>query len=386
MTNRPVPELSRTLTPGIPDIPRVRQEIKKTSFDWTLQIRLLHALLQQRGELVTLNEVMASSGDAFHFSHASRWELRTAHAMPIDPLMQTARSFGYAASWTCPDWTPHLLALPMEQRLELTHTFLQRLWGEVAQGKPLLFGGAFGQCSDWRILAGFDLDSQEMYLVGEEPPAMWTAIWDEKARDWGFWDMQVRGAIREDEFLGGWQANACFLLGDKQTDIPERSRVLNTLNLAVRLSLEPLHSTNWYGGVSYYFGQLAFEQWANDLLLMEYPDILGATRPETPDIYNLDLMVYQVEQVIFGRKAAAAFCKKAATVLQQPILQEAAKAYDQQAAVAEDALGIFLQDDPLSRHAWLSDPGNRRKAASAVHELLAQEQQAVDLIQKALSI
>ena len=384
MSNQTIQELSRTWIPGIPEVPLSVQEKPHTAFDWTAQTRLLFSLLQHRGERATLQDVMASSGDAFHLSHAARWELRTAHAMPVDPLMIAAQAFGYAASWTAPDWTPRLFQLPLPERLELTAKFLECLWAEIRAGRPLLFGGAFGLCSSWRILAGFDLVNEDICLVGGERSYEWTPLWDEKAREWGFWDMQVRGSIRQDEFLGGWQANACFLLGKKTKEITERERILDSLQLAVSLSLAPAHPTNWYGGVTYYFGQGAFKQWADDLQQLDFPDDLSAPRPESPDLYNLDLMGYQVDQVIQGRSAAADFCAKAARILDQPGLNQAAEAYKRQAATARAALQVFLQDDPETRRAWLSDPQQRKSGAVAVRSMLAQEKQAILWIQKTL--
>ena len=376
---------NRTWITGIPEVRMSPEKKAPSGFDWSAQIRGLTAMLQHRGESVTLQDVMASSGDAFHLCHAAKWELRTAHAMPIDPLINAGRAFGYNARWTNPDWTPRLNKLPKEQRQELTAEYLKNLWTEINSGRPLLIGGVFGECSSWRILAGFDLPNELICLMGGESPYEWTPLWDEKAHAWGFWDMQVRGTIRQDAFLGGWQANASFLLGDKEGVIPARDWMLNTLTLAQSLSLAPAQATDWYGGVTYYFGQNAFKQWAEDLLKLDFPDDLNAPRPESPDIYNLDLMVYQVDQIAQGRAAAAEFCAKAAHQLNLPGLQTATAAYNRQQSIARNALAVFMQDDPEARLAWLSDSRQRKSGAQAVLAMLEEERQAIRSIEQALA-
>ena len=375
---------SRIWIDGLPAVQMYPEQCGEPAFDWLAQIRGLTALLQQRGEPVTIQDIMACSGDAFHFSHATKWELRTAHALPIDPLLEAARAYGYNARWTSPDWTPRLIKLPMSERQDITSKYLGRLWDEIRAGRPLLYGGAFGFCNSWRILAGFDLENEQVCFVGGEQPYNWTSLWDEKARELGFWDMQVRGAIRSDEFLGGWQANACFLLGEKTKEIPERDRIMKTLNLAVTLSTAPSQYTDWYGGVTYHFGQGALKQWAEDLLFLDPSNDLSKPRPDAPEIYNLNLIRYQVEQITFGRSAAANYCENAAQQLENPALLEAAAAYRQQVSIARDSLEIFLSGDLDSQQAWLDDSALRETGVNAIHRILVEEQQAINWIQKAL--
>ena len=385
MNTKLIREKTRTWISGLSPVQMEEQGKKAGEFDWTAQIRGLTALLQHRGETVTFPDVLARSGDAFHFSHATKWELRTAHAMPIDPLLKAASNYGYKASWTSPEWTPRLIQLTMEQRLERSSKFLERLWDEINAGRPLLFGGAHGLCASWRILAGYDLENEMVCLSGGKQDTEWTPLWDEKALGLGFWDMQVRGAIRGDQFLGGWQANACFLLGPKEKDLSEPEATLNTLQLAVGLSTAPAQHTDWYGGVTYHFGQDALRQWADDLGQLNYPDDLNLPRPDNPDIYNLDLMQVQVDQIYQGRSAAADFCESAAQLLVSQDLQHAAEAYRRQSSTACNALEMFWNGDLEAQQTWWNNPIQRTSGAKAVRAILTDEQQAIQFIQKALA-
>ena len=158
-----------------------------------------------------------------------------------------------------------------------------------------------------------------------------------------------------------------------------RERTLATLRLAIHLSQPGERATTPYFGVTYYFGDKAYGQWANDLRQLEYPADAEQPRPDTPEIYDLSTMVYQAEQIVRGRSAAPRFCYKAAETF--PVaagqLRAAARAYGDEVAIAENALAPFLSGDEKQWQAWLSDEAKRESGVSAIRRMLDCDSRAV---------
>ena len=362
---------------GVPNI--------KMTEGWP-RIRGMEILLKHRGEKASLDEIMVYSGDAFNLCHASQWELRGGLSIPTEPLANVAEAYGYSSRWTAPSWFHELRALEMPERWRKSEEFLEQLWEQIDAGYPVLIGGAYGECGAWRVIVGYDRDNKQLCYVGGKKAYEWTDLIDPKVKELGFWDSQVRGAIRPN-FFGGWQCNAAFLMGEKTSNPTEETKVLTGLGRAVEMFHAPEFKTNLYGGVTYYFGEKAYQEWANDLEELDYPADLKKPRPKLPERYDMSNFGGQVSNIVQGRARAAKFCEKAAKVMPQakPQLLAAAKAYREEVAIAKKAFPAFLTGTDKQREAWLSKEASREKGVEAIREMLAQERAAIAQIEKALA-
>ena len=208
--------------------------------------------------------------------------------------------------------------------------------------------------------AGYDRDEEQMLYIGAEKPG-WAGIsglnidtcGDPKVGKLEFWDSCVRGAIRPG-FLGGWWSDVAFVLGQKRRDVSVRDRTLATLGLATHMFRPGKLAAVPYFGVTYYFGERAYEQWAGDLRELDYPADAEKLRPKAPEIYDLSATVCQVQQIVGGRSAAARFCNWSATVLPEVAdeLAAAARAYREEVAMAEQTFAPFLPGDEKPWQAW----------------------------------
>ncbi|MHC4716019.1 MAG: hypothetical protein ACYS5V_03555, partial [Planctomycetota bacterium] len=373
-------EADKVWIEGVPDVQLGSGAI------WISQLKGLRLLLAHRGETVTLDELSALSGDAFHLAHGARWELRTAHAIPTDPLTNAAEARGFQAQWTPPRFFWELKRMAEPRRKRLTEEYLASIRSHIDSGMPVLLGGTHGLCAEWRVAVGYDRPNGLICYAGGEQPYEWTELVDPKAKELGFWDAQVRGTLRRG-FVGGWIGNAAFLLGPKRSEPTRAKRYLTALRRAVELHNAKPNRTNWYGAVTYWFGRRAYQQWAKDLRELDYPADVSKDRPKLPEIYNVGLMSYQADQIVRGRTAAAEFCQKAAEALPKAktYLQSAAKAYQQEAAIATKAFPAFLAGTDKQREAWLSDEAKRERGVKAIEDMLAEERVAIAEIAKALA-
>ena len=99
--------------------------------DWDALMRALHALLVSRGEKVTLDALMAHSGDAFSLCHASNWQADAALCVPTDTIANAAAAFRYhAEALHSGDTADGMDALPRDERLEVTRVALERIYAE----------------------------------------------------------------------------------------------------------------------------------------------------------------------------------------------------------------------------------------------------------------
>jgi len=378
---------------GVPD--------HKIGRGWHMLLEGMQILLEHRGEKPTLNELMAYSGDAFNLCHGTQWELRIPLAVPTDTLTNVAKAYGYAARWIPPRWFHEVNKLDKKAKQRLADEYLGQIWQEVDRGRPVLMGGAYGECGDWRVVVGYDPGKELICYVGGDSPYDWTAWADPKVKEFGFWDSQVRGPLRPG-FFGGWQANTAFLLQGKQTDVSPRDRCVAALERAVALFGGGAHATDAYGGVTYSFGQEAYEQWGKDLHELTYPADLAGAEKRTGDFYVLNTLLTQVDQIVRGRTAAAEFCEQAAEELSEGGRQlgVAERHYHREVQIARDKLGVFLQsktsppdDTKAWRDAgltdaakkWLTSEASREAGVAAIEAMLVEERAAVAAIAEALT-
>lgn len=361
--------------------------------DWTLQLQAVQVLMLHRGEQVELDELLAHSGEAFNLCHSDRWELRTYLSLPTDSLGTLARAYGYNGRWLTGGWFHQMRGKGKHASTEGTRHILKQLWSEIDAGRPVLVAGVDGHCGNWFVAAGYDRKEDQMCYVGGKNAYQWSGIsginvdtcGDPEVGKLGFWDSRVRGAIRPG-FLGGWLSNVAFILGEKTADIEPKQRVVESLRLATRMFRPGLQVTK-YSGVTYYFGEKAYERWADDLHRLDYPGDITKPRPEAPEIYDLSTMTYQVEQIVRGRSAAAKLCEQAASLLphSKQELLEAAGAYREEVAIAKETFAPFLGGTEKQWDNWLSSEAQREAGAAAIRELLVKEHQAIAQIEKVLS-
>jgi len=143
-----------------------------------------------------------------------------------------------------------------------------------------------------------------------------------------------------------------------------------------------------YFGVTYHFGERAYEQWAKDLRDLDYPVDAEKSRPTGPEIYDLSTMVYQVEQIVLGRAAAAGFCDASAEILPEAAdyLAVAASAYREEVTIAEEALAPFLSGDERQWKAWLSEEPRREAGVATILQLLDRERAALAAVENVLAL
>jgi hypothetical protein len=143
--------------------------------------------------------------------------------------------------------------------------------------------------------------------------------------------------------------------------------------------------------VDYFFGEEAYKRWETELRDLDYPADLEKELPEGAyDWYEMGNMATQVDQIIRGRAAAAAFCERARRVLPSAgyHLESAARWYRREVELARKTLGPFvgMQADEEARRAWFSDPAGRRAGADAIGRMRELEGCAVRQIQNGLTV
>jgi len=68
-------------------------------YSWDMPLRGLHLLLRHRGEAISLDELSALSGDAFHICFATGTDTYPELIAPMDPLANAAEALGYRHQW-----------------------------------------------------------------------------------------------------------------------------------------------------------------------------------------------------------------------------------------------------------------------------------------------
>ncbi len=363
-------EGGRTWIEGVPD--------RKVGLLWDMWLRAEHILLEHRGVEADFNELLAVSGEAFNLCHGTDWELRTGMSIPTDPLSDTAKAYGFECGWLPPRWHSEMRKLPEDERAKLLNEFLEEIFSRIDAGHPVILGGAYGECGSWRAVVGCDRENMQICYIGGDEPYDWTDIFGPKLREWGFWDMQVRGAVRP-MFYGGWLNNTVFFLGEKTAEVTEEERAVQTLGRAVSLHSADEFGTDWYGGVTYSFGAQAYEKWAENLRKLDYSADLEKAKKREGDFFDMRNMGIQIDQIVRGRGAAAEFSEKAAGLFPQARehLLDAAQSYRREAEIAGSL------DDSES---WLSDRQNCLLGADTVMEMLDNERAAVAQLEKALTL
>jgi len=374
-------EGSKVWIEGVPNMPVGKGR------EWDGLLKGLRLLTAHRGDDVTLEELMALSGDAFHICFGTKWQERTSHKMPTDPLVNAAGAMGYACRWTTQSrYHRQFGAMTSQQRGASAREYLQEVHSQIDAGMPVLFGGVYGMCGDWRAAVGYDPAEDLICYVGDvKKPYDWTDVYDKKvlSDEFGYWDAQLRGTVRPG-FTGGWIGNTAFLLGEKTRDVPEAEQVMTALSRAVQLHRASSHPR---GDDTFYFGARAYEQWAKALHELVYPADFDRLRGDNPESYDFSTMGYLADQIVRGRSAAAAYCERAAGLwpVAEDHLLAAAKAYREEATIAQETFGVFLTGTEAQREAWLSDEAMREAGVTAVAEMLEKEQLAIQHIQVALA-
>lgn len=367
----------------IPDVPDAR-----ISTGWDVLMRALHALLAYRGEKVTLDALMAHSGDAFNLCHASNWQADAALCVPTATVANAAAAFGYPAETLDSGYTAEGMdALRRDGRMELTRAALERIYAEIDAGRPVLVGGAEEHCECWSLVVGYDREHDLLCHIGSGEAYRWTPISGVAPgavdAERGYWIGCCRGAVRAG-FVGGWVCNPAFLIGERSECAPDRLQMtLSALRRGVELHTAAKHHVDCSDGVDYFFGAEAYEQWALALDTLDYPADLEMPVPDgARDWYAMGNMHVQVDQIMRGRAAAAEFCRYATVLMRRSAdrLLAAADAYDRECAVAAERLPAFTGGTEHNRVEWLKDARCRSEGAQAIRAMLEEEVHAVNEI------
>ena len=75
-------------------------------------------------------------------------------------------------------------------------------------------------------------------------------------------DGRCRGTVTPG-FVGGWQANPAYLIGERVSEPTDRDRLLGAMKLAVELFRAPRSDIWNWGGVTYYFAVRAVDDAGN---------------------------------------------------------------------------------------------------------------------------
>lgn len=379
---------------GVPDGP--------VGWQWDALLRGTQIILRHRGVEAPLDELMAYSGDAFNLCHGSRWQGVAYLCMPTDPVANLARAYGFEYACLHHGYGVEKMDnLDVAGRRALTAELLERVWAEIDAGRPALVGGCNdGSCGDWTVVVGYDRDSPAMCHIGLGAAYRWIGVRgfpsspvygdDRSGGVDGHWNGRFRGAIRCN-FVGGWQNNPAYLLGEKTHRPADRVNAREALQRAAALFRADSHHIGWWGGVDYCFGEQAYEEWERELRELDFPADLQQELPEGAyDWYEMGNMDTQIDQIVRGRHAAASFCLQAAGFFPEAErhLRFAARHYRLEVNIAREAFEPFIpayDGDDESRIAWLSDEASREVGAVAIARMLAEERAAIDSIEEALT-
>ena len=367
---------------------------------WDRFLRAMQALLKARGMDADMATLMAMSGDAFNLCHASHWQGVADLCTPTDPLRVLTAAYGFDYDATHQGYPGAVLQQPKAEIRDLTEQALSRLREEIDAGRPVLIAGAEDHCGSCSVVVGYSEKDGTLCHVGDGEPYRWTPIRGVTpgAVDYGFElvDGRSRGTMAPGA-NGGWYANPIYLVGARTAMPSARERALSALRGAVALHDSPAHERPFWGGVQYYFGARAYEEWEKALRELQYPedlerDLAGeVTGFGAPDRwYTMENMAIQVDQVVRGRSAAAGLLEASAELLPEAseFVQGAARHYREEVSIARRELGVFVAqgaDNEGKRTAWLSDEASREAGAGAIAEMAAAERAAIAQIVAALA-
>lgn len=347
-------------------------------YSWDCSLRGLHAMLVDRGMAITLDELMALSGDVFFICFARDNNTFPELVMPTDPMKNVADALGYDSQWLITDskHRAHLIKSEpdIEKRRAMTQQIVDKIIEQVDAGRPPLVAGASQMgCGNWSLITGYDRKNQQFCHNGlhGHPAMTWHNIrglsykLNDEDGELGYWNGRPRGTVLPG-FQGGWLVNPVFILGD-QTSTPDAHHVaLTVLRRALDLyHAKPIHL---FGGM-HYFGKEAYQQWIDAIITMPNPQDLV-----------LDL-------VLRGRIAAAKYCRKIMPLFpdDKQALEQAADSYDKLVDIVNNAFADLIPfdwDNP-KRTAWGSNE-QRQQQADALKQMLALEQAAIEAIRRIL--
>ncbi len=204
----------------------------------------------------------------------------------------------------------------------------------------------------------------------------------------GYWNGRVRGTVRPG-FVGGWMADPAFLLGRKGPEPTPRQRAVDALRRGIRVFTAPYQRLPHWGGVTYYFGRQAYEEWARALRELDYPaDLEGPHPDDAYDWYDMGVMDVLVDQVVRGRNAAADYCEALSEQVPsaKANLSAAARFYRREVSIAGQAFHVFLHGADEEKVDYLADPERRETGALAIEGMLDRERSAVREIELALQM
>ena len=161
-----------------------------------------------------------------------------------------------------------------EERLAATRVALGSIHAEIDAGRPVLISGAEAHCGSSSLVVGYEAARDWLCHVGDGRPyrrVPLRGVADGAVQEeFGVMDGRCRGTVTPG-FVGGWQANPAWFIGERREDPGDESRVRQALKQAIQLHSAPkFHRQNW-GGVDYYFGVNAYEMWAAELESLDYP-------------------------------------------------------------------------------------------------------------------
>ena len=360
---------------------------------WDAMLRGLQVILEYRGEKVTMDELMAWSGDAFNLCHGEHWQMTARLRTPTDTLSNVAEALGYKGRWRSYGQDRAFIRDRAEADL-FTERTLSVIREEIDAGRPVFAVGASDQgCGSYSVLVGYGRAKPEFCHAGLSDPYRWVGIrgvaFPNNPADPSSLSGHWNGQVRHPDCRGGWEANPIFILGAKGKPPDERTRSLAALRRAVSLSEAKSYRYAFWKS-EFYFGSQAYGKWDRALRELDYPgDVVNA--PEGLDWYDLGCMDTQVDQIVRGRAAAAAFCERAAEVLPKAAyhLRDAARWYRREVETAKAAFAAFLpafHEDAARREAFWRDPARRAAGASAVDRLRQWDHMAVQAVRNALVV
>ena len=360
---------------------------------WDAMLRGLQAMLEHRGEKVTMDELMAWSGDAFNLCHGEHWQMTVRLRTHTDTLSNVAEALGYEGRWSLYGQDRAFIKDRAEADL-FTERTLSLIREEIAAKRPVFAVGASDQgCGSYSVIVGYDRTKPELYHVGLSDGDRWSGVrgvaFPNNPADPSSLSGHWNGQIRHPDCRGGWEANPIFLLGVKGKPPDERTRTLAALRRAVSLSEAKSYRVPFWKS-EFHFGSEAYGKWDRALRDLNYPgDVENA--PEGLDWYDLGCMDTQVDQIVRGRAAAAAFCERAAGLLPKAAyhLRDAARWYRREVETAKAAFTAFLpafHEDNARREAFWRDPLQRAAAATAVDHLRGWDGMAVQAVRNALVV
>jgi len=357
---------------------------------WDMLLRSLEYILKERGENTTLNDLMVYSGDAFSLSHADSWQYMAYLFIPTNTLINVTSSLGYNGHWL---WSDLQGMNSGQQVMRETMKVLEEIWGEIDAGRPVMVGGCADQgCTSWSIVIGYDRKRSEQCHIGIGEAYRWTGIrgisfpCNEQEGLTDHWNGRKRAQFTG--HIGGWRANLGFVVESKTTTPSEQERLTVVLKRAVDLFH---HQKIRIGNENFYFGEEACQQWAKDLVDLNYPADTEKAIPEGSwGLYSMENIDYMVDIISRGRIAAAEFLEKTSENFPEcrDRLRTAARNYREEVEITKEAFAAY--DPPWSEsktvEEFLSNKKQLNSASSSILQMLEKEKNAIAEIEETLAI